>query len=183
VLEPSADGKKVTVSLAGQDAVGPLTLARNYRLDGDLAYVSELAAVVALGVLEGRWKSANVPLSSASAPVQDGFGARPGPGVGPGSGSGYGEGPPSYSARGSAPAGGGLIRLSVSFQGMGEWQQISQRLAATPGVDNLEVEGLSARGARVALSFPGGADELARALSAQGLSLRGGPDGLLLSAR
>jgi hypothetical protein len=76
-----------------------------------------------------------------------------------------------------------VLKLSVSFQGMGEWQQISQRLAATPGVDNLEVEGLSARGARVALSFPGGADELARALSAQGLSLRGGPDGLLLSAR
>ncbi len=66
---------------------------------------------------------------------------------------------------------------------MGEWQQISRQLAATPGIDNLEVDGLSSRGARITLSFPGGADQLARALSAQGLSLRGGPDGLLLSAR
>lgn len=174
VLEPSADGKKATVTLGGQDAVGPLSLARNYRLDGDLAYTSELAAVVALGVLEGRWKAANAHLASAPAPGPAGFGAAPG--------AGYGEGPPSYGARGGAPSG-GQIRLSVSFQGMGEWQQISQRLSATPGVDNLEVEGLSARSARIALSFPGSPDDLARALSAQGLSVRNGPDGLLLSGR
>ena len=181
VLEPSADGKKATVSLGGQDAVGQLTLERTYRLDGDLAYVSEFSAVVALGVLEGRWKAANAHLTTTSAPAQDGFGARPGPG--PGSSPGYGEGPPSYTARGAAPAGGGQIRLSVSFQGMGEWQQISQRLAATPGVGNLEVEGLSARTARLALSYAGSPDDLARALSAQGLSLRNGPDGLILSGR
>ena len=66
---------------------------------------------------------------------------------------------------------------------MGEWQQISQRLSATPGVDNLDVEGLSARGARIALTFPGSPDDLARALSSQGLSLRNGPDGLILSGR
>ncbi len=173
MLEPSADGKKATVTLGGQDAVGPLALARNYRLDGDLAYTAELAAVVALGVLEGRWKAANSNFSSAGAPAPGGFSPPP-------QGTAYGEGPQSYGARGSAPSG-GVIRLSVSFQGMGEWQQISQRLAATPGVGNLEVEGLSARSARLALSFPGSPDELARALSGQGLSLRSGPDGLILS--
>ena len=68
VLEPSADGKKATVTLTGQDSVGTFTLARSYRLDGDLAYTSELAAVVGLGVLEGRWKSANGHLMTASAP-------------------------------------------------------------------------------------------------------------------
>lgn len=172
VLEPNADGKKATVSLGGQDAVGPFSLVRSYRLDGDLAYTSELAAVVALGVLEGRWKAANAHLATARGLVPDSFGAAPG--------AAYGEGPSGYTARGG---GSGLIRLSVSFQGMGEWQQISQRLAATPGVGNLEVEGLSARSARIALSFPGSPDDLARALSAQGLSLRSGPDGLLLSGR
>jgi hypothetical protein len=191
LLEPSADGKKATVTLAGEDAVGPFTLARNYRLDGDLAYTAELAAVVGLGVLEGRWKAANGHLLTASAPDSYGRGGAaerpdgaraPQPGNTYGTGSSYGTGPSSYPAPGPK-SGGGVLKLSVSFRGMGEWQQISQRLAATPGVDNLEVEGLSARGARVALSFPGGADELARALSAQGLSLRGGPDGLLLSAR
>lgn len=175
VLEPSVDGKKATVTLGGQDAVGPLALVRNYRLDGDLAYTSELAAVVALGVLEGRWKAANSHLTTArAAEPPAGFGAQPGPG--------YGEGPPSYSARGGTPAG-GVIRLSVSFRGMEEWQSISQRLAGTPGVGNLEVEGLSARSARIALSFPGSPDDLARTLSSQGLSLRNGPEGLILTGR
>ncbi|MFN3746675.1 MAG: DUF2066 domain-containing protein [Hyphomicrobiaceae bacterium] len=175
VLEPSADGRKATVSLGGQDAVGPLALTRTYRLDGDLAYTAELAAVVALGVLEGRWKAANTHLAAAHGPAQDGFGPLPG--------AAYGEGPSRYGARGGTAKPGGIIRLSVSFRGMGEWQQISQRLASTPGVDNLEVEGLSARSARIALSFPGSPDDLARALSDQGLSLRSGPDGLILSGR
>ncbi len=191
VLEPSADGKKATVTLSGQDAVGPLMLVRNYRLDGDLAYTAELAAVVALGVLEGRWKAANSDVSMASAPAPGGSAPPQGAGYGEGAQSygargpapsaGYGEGPPSYGARGSAPAPGGRVRLSVSFRGMDEWQSISQRLSSTPGVNNLDVEGLSARGARIALSYPGSPDDLARALSAQGLSLRGGPDGLILS--
>jgi len=187
-LEPSADGKKATVTLIGQDAVGPITLARSYRLDGDLAYTSELAAVVGLGVLEGRWKAANAPIGTASAPYQGG--PQGGPGGGsfaprdsftPPPGQGYGEGPPSYGARGSTPTAGAPMRLSVSFRGMEEWQSISQRLSSTPGVGNLEVEGLSARGARIALSYPGSPDDLSRALASQGLSLRSGPDGLILS--
>lgn len=179
VIEPNADGKKATVTLAGQDSVGYFQLARNYRLDGDLAYTSELAAVVGLGVLEGRWKAANANQMTARAP--DPWAGRFDPAATPGA-------PPPPGGFGSAPptaprASGETLRLAVSFQGMGEWQQISQRLSATPGVGNLEVEGLSARGARIALSFPGGPEELARALSTQGLSLRRGPDGLVLSAR
>ena len=166
VLEPSTDGKKASVTLVGQDAVGHFKLVRTYRLDGDLAYTSELAAVVGLGVLEGRWKVANAhQMAAAHAP--DPWAGRT-------------DQPAAF---GAPPPGGETLRLAVSFQGMGEWQQISQRLAATPGVGNLDVEGLSARGARIALTFPGGPDELARALSAQGLALRRGPDGLLLSAR
>jgi hypothetical protein len=181
VLEPSADGKKATVTLSGQDSVGNFTLARGYRLDGDLAYTAELAAVIGLGILEGRWKAANAHLMTASAPASYGRGGdeRSDTYGAPQPGSTFGSGPSSYPTLGS----GSLLRLSVSFRGMGEWQQISQRLTATPGVDNVEVEGLSARGARVALSYPGGPDALARALSAQGLSLSNGPDGLLLSAR
>ena len=58
VVEPDMTAKKLTVTLAGQDAVGPLLLKRTYRIsNGDLDYASELAAVVALGVLEGRWKA------------------------------------------------------------------------------------------------------------------------------
>lgn len=55
-LEPST--KRIIVTLAGVDAVGSINLKRRYRVfDGDTAYTMELAAVVGLGVLEGRWKA------------------------------------------------------------------------------------------------------------------------------
>lgn len=58
LAEPDASGKKLNVTLAGTDAAGAFKLIRSYRVSGgDLAYTSELAAVVALGVLEGRWKA------------------------------------------------------------------------------------------------------------------------------
>ncbi len=59
LAEPDPTGKKLLVTLAGQDAVGPFVLTRSYRIqDGDRAYTAELAAVIGLGVLEGRWKAA-----------------------------------------------------------------------------------------------------------------------------
>ncbi len=60
VAEVDTAKKRVDVTLAGRDAVGSLALKRGYRMaDGDLAYTMELAAVVALGTLEGRWKAVN----------------------------------------------------------------------------------------------------------------------------
>ncbi len=60
LAEIDASGKKATVTLAGRDAVGPISLKRTYRVaDGDVAYALELAAVVALGTFEGRWKFVN----------------------------------------------------------------------------------------------------------------------------
>lgn len=58
IAEVDTAGKRVTVTLAGMDAVGPVSWKRSYRIyDGDAAYAQELAAVVSLGVLEGRWKT------------------------------------------------------------------------------------------------------------------------------
>ncbi len=49
---------RLKVRLDGQDSVGPVNWSREYRIyDGDTAYAMELAAVVTLGVLEGRWKA------------------------------------------------------------------------------------------------------------------------------
>jgi Uncharacterized protein conserved in bacteria (DUF2066) len=59
IAEADAAGKKMTVTIAGTDAAGPFKLVRSYRIAaGDTAYTAELAAVVGLGVLEGRWKAA-----------------------------------------------------------------------------------------------------------------------------
>jgi len=138
VAEQDDAAGRLNVTLSGRDAVGAFTLKRAYRLDaGDPAYTSELAAVVSLGILEGRWKALK-------------------------------------SRRDTAGGGGNAVDLliAVEFRGMSEWQDISRRLSATPGVEELEVAGLSARGARVTLRYAEGAEALANALARQGLSLR-----------
>ena len=58
VLEPGATAKHLSVTLIGSDAVGPFRLQRRYPVnDDDKTYTAELAAIVSLGVLEGRWKA------------------------------------------------------------------------------------------------------------------------------
>lgn len=58
LAEPDPSTRKVAITIAGQDAVGPFSLKRTYRYSaGDLGYTLELATVIALGTLEGRWKA------------------------------------------------------------------------------------------------------------------------------
>lgn len=147
LAEPDPAARRLNVTLSGRDAVGAFTLKRAYRLDAaDPGYTSELAAVVALGILEGRWKA--------------------------------------IKARGGVAAAGDTdFLIAVEFRGMSEWQDISRKLAATPGVEELEVAGLSARGARVTLRYSEGAQRLADALARQGLTLRNAGDSWVLGAQ
>lgn len=141
LAERDAASPRLTVTLAGRDAVGAFALRRVYRVDAaDPGYADDLAAVVSLGILEGRWKAIRI-----------------------------------------GGGGGGDLRIAVQFRGMGEWQDISRRLAATPGIEELEVAGLSARGARVTLRFAEGPERLTEALAGQGLALRNSGGGWLLS--
>jgi hypothetical protein len=144
VAEQDTAAKRLNVTLTGRDAVGAFMLRRAYRLDpADPGYTSELAAVVSLGIIEGRWKA--------------------------------------IKSRGGGGGGGGIAKavsgdsdllIAVQFRGMSEWQDISRKLSATPGIEELEVAGLSARGARVTLRYADGAERLADVLAQQGLSLR-----------
>src|SRR5690606_25043532 len=95
-----------------------------------------------------------------------------------------------YSGGGGAPAPGplsadpaGSHQFSVEFNGMAEWQAISRKLSATPGIQDLDVAGLSNRGARVILRYPGSIAALADALSRQGLSLRNNGQSWTLSSQ
>jgi hypothetical protein len=71
-------GGQLQVTLAGQDAVGSFLLRRAYKIaGGDVEYAAELAAVIASGVLDGRWKVLRVQsaggldvLAQAPVPVQ-----------------------------------------------------------------------------------------------------------------
>jgi hypothetical protein len=182
VLEPDPDQKRLRVVLMGRDAVQNLYLKRTYRLDGhDFAYVAELAAVVSLAILEGRWKAINVRAVEASWPA-----AAPAPGAEMAPAPWQGVAPVERTGV-SAPFGSGsdagALKVAVSFQGMGEWQEISRQLAHTPEIGDLEVLGLSARRARVSFRYPGGADRLALVLAQKGLILENSGDGWTITRR
>lgn len=174
LMEPDLGAKRVKITVAGRDAVAPFALERSYRLDGpDLTYTAELAAVRALGVLEGRWKAINVRGSSALS----------GAGLSTGVAPSAGEAGPAAMTRSGPNAGDGMLRIAAEFRSMGEWTQISRQLSATPEVSDLEVEGLSGRSARLVLRYPGGPQELAVALAQHGLILRNGGNGWVLTQR
>jgi hypothetical protein len=157
LAEIDEGARRLNVTLSGRDAVGAFTLKRAYRLDAsDPNYASELAGVVSLGILEGRWKA-----------IKTRGGGGPSGGIVSGGGGG----------------GGADLLIAVEFRGMSEWQDISRKLAATPGVEELDVAGLSARGARVTLRYADGAERLAQELERRGLVLRNAGGSWVLAAQ
>ncbi|PPD27795.1 MAG: hypothetical protein CTY20_12080 [Hyphomicrobium sp.] len=140
VADIDVPGKRLHVTLAGRDAVGPINWKRSYRMaSGEQAYALELAAVVGLGVLEGRWKA-------AQAGARGGVEAITGPGA--------------------------AVQLLVEFTSIGQWNEIRSHLLETQGIEDVRIEGVSARSADVLLRYPGGAPRLADALAARGMALR-----------
>lgn len=75
IAEPDVAARRLNVTLSGVDGVGKLLLRRTWRMDpADAAYSAELAAVVAMGTLEGRWKAVKgrgvAPLPAAGGQLQ-----------------------------------------------------------------------------------------------------------------
>ena len=142
VAEADPVARRLHVTLTGTDAVGMFVLKRSWRLDvNDAAYTAELAAVVALGTLEGRWKAVRRPGGRAAPVPASGQALQP-------------------------------VQIYVEFASMQDWQTLRRQMADLPGVADFSVGGLSARGADVALRYPGGGEPLMAALSTQNISLR-----------
>lgn len=140
VAQPDLAAKRLNVALTGRDAVGAFVLKRSYRLSlDDPLYTGELAAVIALGILEGRWKATKFDNGTVSA----GFGGALIP-----------------------------VQMIVEFRNLRQWQQMQQRITMLPGLEGMQVGGLSARGADVTVMYPGGPEALAQALTAQGFGVR-----------
>ncbi len=139
VAEPDLKARRLNVTLTGRDAVGDFVLKRSWRMAfDDVAYSAELAAVVSLGILEGRWKSVR---------------AREG-------------------EDGGFTSGAADVHLVVEFRNLQQWQDMHRQLVQLPGVERVEIGGLSARSADIAAIYPGGPDALAAALSGRGLDVR-----------
>ena len=61
---------------------------------------------------------------------------------------------------------------TIEFRTLQEWQAIKRQITETPGVEDLQVGGLSGRSVDVAVRFPGGGNQLADSLVSQGLDMR-----------
>lgn len=184
IADYDASTKRLNVTFAGQDSVGPLAWKRSYPLiDGDVGYTMELAAVVGLGVLEGRWKATKVE-GGAGMSAAGGMGGMGGGNAYGGSGNygtTYGGGGGNFgTAYGGSPAygssaGGGVgqhVTIDVQFSSDDEWDDIRRQILDTPDVDDVAVNAISSRGAELSLAYPGGGDRLAAVLASRGLSLR-----------
>jgi hypothetical protein len=169
IAEPDVAAGRLNVTLIGSDAVGAMSWTRAYRLDlSDPAYTIELAGVVSLGVLEGRWKAVSMRGAGSVASAQSGGSTLPG-------------GPLNGVA--GAAGGGGAMLVTVEFRNMGEWTELSRALSNTPGVDDLDVLGLGGRSARVTLRYTNAPAQLGAELARQGYSLRNAGGSWVLSGR
>lgn len=164
IAEPDIAAKKVTVTLVGSDAVGGLLLKRAYSINNnDLDYASQLAAVISLGILEGRWKA-------AKAGIEDKAGASAAPA----------SGAPVWAA--STGGSGEDVTLTAEFGSADQWDLIRTQLLGMQGVDALNIGSVSERSADITLKFPGGVTSLASALGTQGFSLTSTGSGWVLRA-
>ncbi|MEM7621084.1 MAG: DUF2066 domain-containing protein [Pseudomonadota bacterium] len=63
--------------------------------------------------------------------------------------------------------------MTVKFSNLRQWQTIRTKLVEIPGVQQLEVGSLSARGAEISLNYPGGAEYFGRKISYYNMVLEG----------
>lgn len=154
-----ASGGKFVTRLAGTDGAGPINYGQSERIGGDANAAAREAAAFAFAIIENRWKLAQ---SGEQQPATE---AR------------YEEGP--AEGPGAAPLPAEVPRnvvALVEFQGLKDWQQIRGRLMNVAGLQALEVNSLSARGASVTFDFAGSLGGLQQALGQSGFLLeeRGG---------
>ncbi len=178
IAVPDSAAGLLKVTLVGRDSVGPINWSKSYRLDAaDPGYTAELAAVVSLGVLEGRWKAVTVRDQGGGGYQPAAATARPGAGWDPETAEADRGGRQDRSGGAS-----GTLLFGAEFRAMSEWQDLSRRLARVPGVENVDVAGLSGRTARLIVNYRGSIEDLAAEVPRHGLVLRQGSNGWVLSA-
>lgn len=147
----SSGGKFVT-RLAGNDGVGAINFGRTDTVSGNAEVIRREAAATAFAIIENRWKTSQSGEQPATE-VKFGEGAQ--------------EEVPSG---GEAPVGEvpRNVVAVVEFQGLKDWQDIRGRLMNVAGIQALEVNSLSARGASITFDYAGSLDRLQAALDQSG---------------
>ena len=150
-------GDTFATQLVGEDGTGAINVSQSEAVGGDAKMAAQKAAAAALATLEERWKAtrsgAAVPGVPAEATYEEA----------PPSGAEETPGVPAEVPR-------NVVAL-VEFTGLRDWQQIRSRLTQIAGLQTLEVNSLSARGASVTFDFAGSLDRLQTALGQNGFAL------------
>lgn len=162
LLSSAQSDRKLRLSLVGRDGIGDVLYKRDFIISNrNVLQAADLAAEVVQGMFEHRLKLLQIkPMAVAAVkkPVE----------VLPWQ-TDLQEAPPVTGWQGEV--GGAGIMIHVQFTGLRHWQELRQKLADVPGLQNLNIEKLSARGADVTCQFPGGGEALRAQLAATGLRL------------
>ena len=136
---------RLALRIFGKDHVGTIDYTQEIPLsNGADRSDYETVAKIAFGILEGRWRepqiSGDVVAVLTTSLDQD-------------------------EAASSKRLIHETIFLRVAFRGLRNWQQIKKRLQRIPGVQKMQINSLSPRGADVRLKYPGGINRLQSQLS------------------
>ena len=146
---------KITFRLFGEDARGPVDYSQQMPVEHDLPETYEHVAAIAYGILEGRWREPQIHGEVVAVSTQAGASDRP-------------DVDAVASSRRLVEE---TVFMRVMFRGLRDWQQIRKRLSRIPGVQKMQVNSLSPRGADVRMNFPGGATHLQSQLASYGFAI------------
>jgi hypothetical protein len=144
-----AGGKFVT-RLAGTDAVGAINFGQSETLGGNGGAAALEAAATAFAIIENRWKMTQAGEQPTTEVRYD---------EGP---AGAPEGP---APKTEIPRN---VVAQVEFSGLKDWQEIRGRLMNVAGIQALEVNSLSARGASITFDYAGPLGRLQQELDQSG---------------
>jgi uncharacterized protein DUF2066 len=150
-------GDSLTTQLVGEDGAGAINVSLSEAVGGNAKLAAEKVAAASLATLETRWKMTRSGGEVPGVPAEATYEESPVPGA---------EEAPGAPAE--VPRN---VVVLVEFSGLRDWQQIRSRLTQIAGLQALEVNSLSARGASVTFDFAGSLDRLQAALGQNGFAL------------
>ena len=140
----------LTLRLFGEDSAGSIDYSQTMPVSNGLKEAYEAAAQIAFAIIEGRWREPHITGEVVAVAVDVG-------------------------TQDANVVGKRLVEetifLRVAFRGLRDWQQIRKKLQRVPGVQRIQVNSLSPRGADVRIEYPGGVQRFRSQASSYGFTL------------
>ena len=161
----AAAGGKFVTRLVGADGIGAINFGRTDKVGaGGVKAASRDAAAIAFAILENRWKVTQAEGKVTEVRQEEG-----------GQEEQPAKTPPGDVAR--------SVVAQVEFSGLKDWQEMRTKLMNVPGIQALEVNSLSARGASISFDYAGSLGRLQKELEQSGFSFENRADNFVLRSR